>query len=145
MFALLQLKSTQDLKVSGSLSYVSNNRKVECIIPKKNQRSRKWMWLVISIVAIVFSFSWFEASASILPFKTSLSKVLKVLSQSRQASAAMKKLSDVFSPRHFTVMERKESLLFLTLRLNTITSDNFYDHQTLRKIFVNPSWKRRRI
>lgn len=35
MFALLQLKFTQDLKVSGSLSYVSNNRKVECIIPKK--------------------------------------------------------------------------------------------------------------
>lgn len=41
MFALLQLKSTRDLKVSGSLSYVSNNRTIECIIPKKNQPLKK--------------------------------------------------------------------------------------------------------
>lgn len=49
----------------------------------------------------------------------SLRKVLKVLFPFRHASAAVKKLSNVFSPRHFTVMERKESLLSLNLRLNT--------------------------
>ena len=79
------------------------------------------MWLVISIVAIAF------------------------LSVGSRRQLQYYRSRDVFSPRHFTVMERKESLLSLNLRLNTDTSDNFYDHQTLRKILVDPSWKRRKI